>query len=395
MANFPAPIRAAAQSFQNYVNEVGQSAKGIFSRLSTLRNDPDFFQKTCQVAFAALQLVIMKYPGAANLSKFSFVLQTANMHDFYRFLKMPRDWFYPVTADAINENAVLESMVGLLNLEVNAQEDVEEEDSDVEESESSDESEKSSGVALEEMEDLFDLESIAKACLQEQLEEMRKHGYNVAYQSVEEFKSDLQYRLKSASFQQKIRDKLLANPNVDKGEVDNLTRIIANTSLKDLSVPICHLPFLERLNNMTWTVVDLGCILLYARGWGFIDTAKWAEGIGQTQGFQWVKNQNLDSWVVGFVSVGFLLKLLEAIRKLEDEAMTPQSKRQARWDRVTSFAELIYYGSIFTNLIGKTSFNEVKLQWLAIFAKSLGLLSIAVKPDHQYFQRPERATTVY
>ena len=325
--NIPGALRDVAYQTQ-------QNAMSIALRCKDLRNDPEFFEKVCQIGVASLQLIMARYPGAANLSRLSFALSTALMHDFYSFMKQPRQWLYPVSADLIDDNAVLASLIDILQDQLDPD-----------------------GDNVQKVEDL------ARECLGGLLKSMNDH--NDAYRNADVFIDRLQVKLQGTS-----------SDNFDLSDVD----------LTDLDVTLRHIPLVERLTNFNWTVVDVGCVGLFMHEWKLLDTAKWAERVGQIPGLQWVKSNSFETWVIGLVCSAFGLKLLEAVRKLQDEALTAAEKRQARWNIVTSLAELTFYGAIFLNRIGQTTIENSKISWLAIFAKSLGLISIASRPAHKFFQ---------
>lgn len=320
-----------SESFRNYCYATQQAAMPVVLKLKDLRNDPDFFQKTCQVAFAILQLVIIRYP-TSNLSRFSFVLSTANMHDFYRFLQYPRHWFFPVNAESIDEHVVLNDLTGFLDEQMQIHAD-----------------------------DFGAFQEVIKDCLEAQLNQMGSS--NDAYRNFDEFKAVLERRLR--------------NLDQDVFDFDNVDL----SGLEALNDWTRHVPFTKRILSFNWAIVDIGCVGLYAQGWGFIDTAKWAERIGQ--------RFHLETWVVGLVSLTFAIEFYESARKLHDDALTPQEKRQERWNMITSLAECALFGAIYLNLIGKTKMNSEYIQCFAIVAKSLGLLRIVTRPRHEFFQQPE------
>jgi len=130
----------------------------------------------------------------------------------------------------------------------------------------------------------------------------------------------------------------------------------------------------------------VGCIGLFFQEWKLLDTAKWAERIGHVQGFHWIKSLSFETLVIGLVCTGFTLKLYEAVRKLYDEALTKEERDQARWNIVTSAAEITFYGAIYMNRIGQSAIQPSTIHWLAIFAKSLGLICIASRPARRFFE---------
>jgi hypothetical protein len=327
-------IRATLQYITESLRNSPQVAMSTVLKLKDFRDNPEFFQKVCQVAHASLQLIMIRYSEAASLSRLSSVFVAANMHDFYSFLKQPRQWFCPISAETIDENKVLKSLTNVVSNQIDVKKLVENVRDDT-------------------------LKSVLKA----QLEEMAAHSD--AYHSAEDFKRVLYAHLKKTE-----------------------TFVYLRFDLDELEICLRHTSLAERLKNVTWTLLDVGCIAFYFKEWKLLDTAKLAERIGQFRGLHWIKNQSLGTTLIGLVFTGFALKLFEAVRKLEDEALTQQEKNQARWDRVTSAAELVLWGSVYLNLIGRTKIDNVYIQCLAIFAKSLGLISIAMRPAHEFFQEP-------
>ncbi len=390
-------FQGVAQSFKHYCHTTQQATMSNMLKIKDLRNNPEFFQKVCQVAFAILQLIIINNPGAAVLSRFSFALATAGMHDFYRFLQQPRQWFFPVNAQVIDENLVLEDMarfiyrklVFLSDVEIEPIIDIDGIENGRDEIDIDHEREKIN----EQFDGAYDvdflsLRQLLRDCLKAQLKKMDEN--NDAYRSLDEFK-DVVYRrlieMKKADFNEYDFDRI-THHDLKMVDLSDL-----NKKNQDYHVAqwIRHVPLAERILSLNWMIVDVGCVGLYLQGWKLIDTAKWAEQIGQYPAFQWVKNHHLEKWVVGLVCTAFSWKLFEAARKLYDENLTVQQKRNARWDVVTSTAELTLFTAIFLNQIGKTHFNHAYLQWLAIGAKSLGLLNIITRPEPEFFQKPEAA----
>lgn len=364
-------------SASQYCYSSQQATMTVISKLPELRNDPEFFQKVCQVAFNAIQLVILHCPAAASLSRFSFALTTANMHDFYCFLKQPRQWFFPITGDCIDENKTLRSLTDELYFQFN------------------DRSPYCFSPLVFDGDKYNQLNTIAVNCLKAQLGQMREK--DDAYRNVDEFKAVLQRRLLTTPgtpyYSQAVVDYLKLPANTPNWQMNLNTLIASEITAKkmnftNLKVSIRHTPLAERITNWNWAIVDIGCVGLYMQGWKLLDTAKWAARVGQYQGLQWVKNQHLDQWVVGLVCTGFAWKLFEAVRKLADEAMTKEERKIARWNVITSSAELVLWGSVFLNLIQKTQISNTYIYSFGVFAKSLGLLSIVARPKHEFFQKP-------
>lgn len=350
MNNIQGALRDLSQSFRNYYDSTKQAALSVEVRFKELRNDPDFSQKVCQVAFASLQLIMMQNSSTASLTRLSQAFfNTAGMHDFYRVIQYPRRWFFPVNADVIDEFAALEDLTDYLAQEFDAE-----------------------GLDNEAIEEL---RAIAQKCLEDQLILMKAN--NDAYRSLDELIGQLQKRLLKVE-----------SDDFDFSGID-LSNLNEENPDYYVSQWIRSVPILEKITNLNWAIVDVMTIAWWAKEWKLLDTAKLATTMGQHRAFQWVQNHNLENWLIGLVCSAFAWKLLEAVRKLRDEALTTEEKRQARWDVITSLAEITFFSAIFTNLIGKTQINNAYVQMLAIGAKSLGLLSIATRPRHKFFQQPE------
>lgn len=330
----------------NSLYTLQQTVLSTVVKLKGLRGDADCYQKVCQAAYASFQLMMINHPAPAFFGNLSNVVSAVSMHDFYRFVKQPRSFFFPVTARTIDENKVLREInLAVINQLQNPL--------------------GKEPVTLSEQ-DKQNIQNTVKDCLCAQLESMDQH--DDAYRSVDEFLVKVNVPLANAEIE------------------DDLPALMAVHSPDSNSIFLRQSPPLEKLMNVTWGVVDIMTPTFMLKEWKLLDTAKYAEQVGQIPGFQWVKNQSLEVCLIGGVCAGYALKILESFRKLSVEALTNQEKRQARWNAVTSVAELAFFGSIFMNLIGKTKINSVHLQLLALGAKSLGVLSIATRPQYAFFQ---------
>lgn len=358
-------------SFKGYCDAAQQVSMAALIKLRDFRNGPDFFQKICQVTSASLQLLGLSRPLLIDsLTRFSFVLrETAKMHDFYRIIQEPVQWLFPVDMRAIDQTNVLGDLTDYL-YDCRAREKAE--------------NFFEQGLS-QERESLYqECLQIAKECLTEQFTHMS--NTNDAYRNVEEFIKVIEARLKAKTHIKENGQRIL----FDLSQI-NLNYLTKNNPKYNVTHWIRLVPLAERIVHANWTLVNMGSPILNFRDWNLLNTAKYAEQIGQYQGFQWIKEQSLDIWVTGLVCSAFAWQLFESVRKLTDDALTPQEKRQARWDAVTSFAEIVLHGTNFLNLIGKTKIDNAYIQCFAIGAKSLGLLSIATRPSPEFFQKTEVA----
>ena len=358
-----ANINDALRIGRAFINSAGAGIQ----RLSALRHDPDFFQKVFQVAFAFTRLVIEHNPHkSASLSRLAFVLSTANMTDFYRILETPRRWFFPINVSSVDENKTLDSLTEVLCQHY--------------------------GVAFQRNNGVIvnvgdpNLVTIARYCLETHLEDMADK--KIAYCNTDELKGVLQKHILmwgGGTIQIDNNGKVIKPGAVNPIVAANYP--VVGLNLNALKVHLRHTPLLERVTNVLWNIVDVGCIGLYLQGWNLIDTAKWAERIGKYEAFTWVKKHELETYVRVFVCGAFLAKLVEAARKLRNDALTPQERNNARNDVIVCIAELIFNGSGYLNHAGYMKISHTFIELSAIVAKFLGVWFIATKPGHEFFQQ--------
>lgn len=341
--NFP-------QSFGNYCYATQQAGLSAILKLKEMRSNPDIYQKIAQLASASLQLMTMvSHAPSIKLAELSLLISAAaGMHDFYRVVQYPRHWFFPVNVEKIKENAVLDDLVKCLI------------------SRFSDEENPLS------KEKIADLRTTAQKCLKAQLELMA--AKKDAYRSLDEFVGQLQKRLRKVE-----------SEDFDFSGIDLSHLTTANDY--DVKKWIRHVPTLQKIMDINWTVADvLTDVFWLGVAWNVVNLAKSAETIGQFRAFAWVKNQHLETCLIGSVCTGYAWQILESVRKLHDDKLTPIEESQAKWDAVTAVANLAFFGSIFTNMTGKTQINNMNVQMLAIGARVLGLLSLFMKPKREFFE---------
>ncbi len=135
---------------------------------------------------------------------------------------------------------------------------------------------------------------------------------------------------------------------------------------------------LEKMNSWMWTAVNVSCLGLYLQSWNFLDTAKWAERIGQYELFAGVmKNRTAEEGVVGLVGASFFVKMIAACQRLFDTS--PVVRRDAEWDIFSSSCETVLNLSILGNMIGWISIGNVYLQIAVIITSVIGIAAIQFK----------------
>lgn len=338
-------INDFSQTCGNYCYETQQAGLSGILKLKEMRNHPDIYQKIGQLAHSSLQfMMMMNIAPGAKLAELSVAIAGAvGMHDFYRVVQYPRHWFFPVNAESIDEDVVLKDLVSYLIASVPVGKPVPHEG---------------------------ELRAVVQQCLKAQLELMADK--DDAYRNLGEFIGQLEKRLRKED---------------QDWFVESGFSGLKQSEEYDLTKWFRHVPTLEKITNISWVVADvLANAWWLGVAWNIVNLDKCAETIGQYRAFAWVKNQNLETCLIGSVCVGFAWRLLESVRKLRDEKLSDIEKRQMEWNTVTDATNLVFFGAIFTNMISQTKINNTWILALSVGARSLGLLSLLIKPKREFFE---------
>jgi hypothetical protein len=322
-----------ANAVVSYSEPAFQTVSAAVVKLKDYRNNPEIFQKIFQIIVESIQLYNWHHQVVA-FPKLVKTLSTANLHDFYQIIKEPREFLCPIKADVINAPQLLENVVAKL-------------------------------AAAYPIHDQQALRALAKNQIDLQLKIMAAN--DDAYHSTQDFALVLERGLKKA-FQPYM--------GADANRID----------LSDLDVPTFAPTLVDRIVNLTWTFVNFGCVGLYASGWNLLDTGMWAHRIGQHKGFNWIKNQSLETWVRGAVCLAFSAKLFEATRKLSDERLSPNARTNAKLDAISALFEVVYQGAGYINHRAILNISPGFIHSAAIFAKGVGLVCICLRPKPNYFE---------
>lgn len=334
-----------------FTNAVYQGTVSFVSKAKELRNNTDFFQKTCQVMFASLRLVIDRYPAAKYLSKFAVTLDTANIHDFYHIFVLPRDLFFPVKVDRLDPQQLADALIEEMDSQCPITQQALVTDSTV------------AGEDEEESQDFATRKkSLAHECVRNVLLKMAAN--DDASTSVEDVKKKLYRELVPFnSLYGCVFDPLFT--------LDGIDVTLASRSWSGL------------FQDCLWKVVDFGSVGLYLNEWGILDTAKLGLQFGSVRGLQWVADQKLLSWVYGLVCTGYILQLLGAVRELGGGGLSAGEKRGAQLRLISSCSEVLYQGSNFLNSSGRVAIPTTVVLSLGIIAKSIGLLGLIYQPERE------------
>lgn len=249
-------LQASFQTFKETLVECYEHPERPYAlvavKLRAWRNDPEFFQKMCQLVFAALLIRIENGPKPSSLSRFANVFSTANLQDAYRLFKLPYELLFPVTLERIDQKALLNSLIKVLcdHFKTGNVED-------------------DNGLITAIDDD--NLIYFAKAGLETQFHAMDKMGD--AFRSADKFNEVLEKRFKG-----------LHTIHRDHEGVDTAYDF-EDLDLSGLEVPLLSPSLLEKLEDFNWIIVNCGCLFLYLREWELISTAQWAEQLGSTPVF--------------------------------------------------------------------------------------------------------------
>jgi len=311
-------------------------------KLTEFRNNPEIFQKICQIACAIFLVQIERNPSS-SFSQLASAFSTAGMQDFYRLFKLPKHLLFPIDVSRIDEHALLQSLQVILcdHFQVGYQVD--------------------SDGSISKIQD-DNMEPFAKAGMNKQLQVMAKTGDS--YKSTDEFKAVLQKRFAA-----------LKTIRRDRNGVD-VSYNFESLDLGQLHVPIIPLSFTEKLESTIWHVANSGCLLLYLREWGIAPIAEWSEKLGAYPGLSLMKRGDLESTLRLFICTAYLLKLFEAVKKLRSNSLPLEERRNARWMGTASFAEIIFNGSAFLHRQKILSADLIVIQSMAIIAKGIGIIEV-------------------
>lgn len=331
-------------------NQAYQSFADGVTAVYEFRKDPDLFQKTCQVG-SALILAFNEYKGGRVLSKASVsLLHTSTMHNFLCFLKLPYNSVYTIRANTVDEFVMQESLAQSIVAE------------------------------FTETITLAQAKEFAKDIITARLNEMTNYEdlNNYAYSSKEDFITAFKARLLKPEFQAKVTNL----PGLTANEV--LNRLAASAKF-NLNVQLKHETLLSMISKVSFAFVDIGCIPMYFHEWGIFASngvsklaqmahlGQYAQTFGQSRVAQWIGRQNVEQWVIVGCCVAFGAKLLESVRLLRDEKLTPNQRAAAKLDVAASATEFAF---CYALAIGA---NQTSIIILTLIAKMTGIVSIMKK----------------
>lgn len=329
-------IQSCCEGVRNFCDATGQAFIGVMKKGSDLRGDEAIFKRTCRIAASAIELLNALAPAyMPPLGRLTRITKAVILHDFWAILQYPRAYFRPIKAEMIDAKAVqcdlIEQMKTMNNPEDNS--------------------------------------AIAKDVITAQLESM-----SVPYHTVKEFIDRLQTRLQKH---------LLADSSQPFKEI-NLSVLKMSDATEKWFVK--RKPMLERWTNATWALADvLTVVWCSSELWKIVDTAKYAETIGQYRGFQWVKEQKLEQCLIGVVCVGSALKLVEAVRSLNYDTLNEEEQTVKTMNARAAMIDLAFYGAIFGSMIGRVNISPIAINLLGIAANSFGIWNIMNRPKHDFF----------
>ncbi len=336
-------------------------------------SDAQVLKKTGQVFASALALIVVLDPGKhKSLSRLTNVILSINLIDGFRFMKLPQLFFLPVTAESIDEFAVVDVLTVALFLRKNP--DISSVD-------------KINEIPKENFEEI---KGFAKRIVKEHLEAMSKCEED-ACRTVEQFQERLLVRLK------KDPGPIPNDLNVAEFTLKNFQHSATTLGLKDSLLRPSRL--FDKVLTAIWVAVDIGSVFCYLKDWNLLDTAKLAMEMGQYSVLSFIKEMNLELTVIAGVCLGFVLDVIESIRKLHDETLllSPQEKRHALLNIVTSSFEAVLFAGLYVTIkMGGASlmspYVQGGIQAFAILSRLIGIGVSLMRPKHAFFQHPRPVT---
>ena len=159
-------------------------------------------------------------------------------------------------------------------------------------------------------------------------------------------------------------------------------------------------PYSE-LANVVWVIVNIGSTVNNLIQANIIPKAKLTAitaSLGKNRiynhAFIWVKNVSLDQCLVGLVFTGVLLSLVDAVTSLKNDTLKKtkvtlkennlntekvddeKAIKQAKWNRITYAADLLFYGTLFTHLSKPFKHGETIVASLCILSRGIGVISV-------------------
>jgi hypothetical protein len=294
----------------------------VLNPVNQALQDPDLFQKISLIAMSAIQGLGL-YRGALCLPKLAWLLDLANINDFYNVLQHPYSLLYRVKPERVDEYKLLKSVSAMLSLK--------------------------RGSLLKEA-DTVELQGYLSQFLQDSVDS------NEGYRDNEEFRAVLLEFL-SAKF-----------PG------DQIGAELFEVSFRPYSV--CEL-----FSGASLALFDIGCVPHFLNQWGVISLGKVASSIGVYRGFRWLPSHSLEQFITVAYSLSFAFQFLGAFNVVCDDISSKKQKEGAWWDLLVST------GEISLNLAILKNGGPLSMVVLTGVAKSLGVFSAFYKPRVDFFQR--------
>lgn len=344
-----------------FIQPALNAGRNLCKQATNYVSDSQVLKKTGQVFASTLALVFTLDPTKQkSLLRLTNVVLSINLIDGFHFLKLPQALFLSITADSINEFTVTDALTHMLLRRSHPNESVDKIPENVK-----------NRVYL-----------FAQGIVKAQLNAMSENEED-ACSSIGQFQERLMMRLRKTPPPQFDKIDLKGLPTQDfKDSVQILG--LENSLLRPARL-------LDRIAAVIWVTVDIGSVFCYLKDWKLLDTAKLAMNMGQCSVLSFIKEMDLELFVLGSVFVGYTLDVIESIRKLHDErvSLSPQQKMQAYRTIVTSSLEAILFAGIYVyTKTGGVAINPCYLQVFAIISRLVGIAAALTRPQHEFFQKP-------
>lgn len=300
-----------------------------------IMGDAEALQKSCILAHSIL-LGSNLYFHTNRLPKLIEILDTAQSFDFYGFCKLPRYLIHSYQAEKIDEYALLDRLEAVL-------------------CDKWDVGQTDKNGALRHPA----IHHFAKEQLNAFLTQMIED--DVDFCTEDECRTSLKNWLSLALKENK--------EGYDPDIID----------LSSLAIPIKKFSWLEILADISFIIVDIGCIPDFLQQWEIIDLSTLCNHFFSCRAFSWLPQTRIDDYVRSFMCVGFMLQFFEALRCLTQSDLNSEDKKNAKWILAVTSTEFLYNLTILQK-------RDIRLiTFLAFIAKSIGVMAFLMKPDHSFF----------
>lgn len=320
-------ITPLKQNFFHSIEICKKKAEVFYTQIEFLRLNMEAYQRIGQVTIAILEAFGLYYQTTV-FPKLIKVLKVVNSHDFYDFFQIPHKLLYPLDANSIDEWAFLEKFHRLLASKIDLNESKKEPLKDI-------------------------LESFISYIAQ------RNYGYK-----------------NQTEFQEGLKKWLLKHPRFQTDfKIQNLSEI----DFTHLEISVKKISIIERISRAFFYLSFMVCVPCYLIEWKLLNLSYIINKIGLKK-LTFLTEAFFNQVLTGSLVLAFLTQSTNEIMKLRYKKLTAHERKRTLWTTTVSTAESLFNLSVFIQC------SQATIIFTTFVAKSLGLLSIILKQDPNFFE---------